>query len=87
VDWGRKPGPLAQYRQELHEELLKAENGGPGLEGETVVTPETNGADEHPVEVPPDGDAPAGGTNATEGAPPPDAPPMDTPPIEDLVEP
>jgi len=61
VDWSRKPGPLAQYRQELRTELLKAENGGPGAEGETVVTPHSDDAPEvnpgTPI-APPPGDAP-----------------------------
>ncbi len=57
VDWDRKPGPLAQYRQELRDEMSKAENGGPGAEGETVVTPETEVQGEA-VDIP-DGETPS----------------------------
>jgi general secretion pathway protein D len=41
IDWDRKIGPLAYYLQELREEKLRAENGGPGTDGDTVVTPDT----------------------------------------------
>jgi general secretion pathway protein D len=83
VDWGRKPGPLAQYRQELRDELAKAENGGPGAEGETVVTPDGDA----PVEVP-SGDTGGGATplippQPMEGVPP----PMEAPPPVESGEP
>lgn len=83
VDWDRKPGPLAQYRSELRDELLKAENGGPGAVGETVVTPEDALETETPVDMPPDGETPAIITPGDSAPPPPAgeaAPPAFEPP-------
>src|SRR6185295_19160673 len=37
IDWTRKPGAIATYHRQLSEELQKAENGGPGAEGEEVI--------------------------------------------------
>jgi general secretion pathway protein D len=74
VDWERKPGPLALYRQELRDELLKAENGGPGTDGETVVTPESSG--DGPVDLPPDGDTPTAPSGEA-------TPPVEPPPVMD----
>ena len=40
IDYDRKNGPLSELVESLDYELQKAENGGPGLPGESVVTPE-----------------------------------------------
>lgn len=53
IDFARKPGPLARMSQLLNKELKKLENGGPGAEGERLITP--SGAPSNP---------PAGGTEA-----------------------
>jgi general secretion pathway protein D len=87
IDWGRKLGPVAQYRQNLREELLKPENGGPGADGEEVVKP-TDGEEEEQsegIELPkgskgseqPPPSAPEGEIPAPEIAP--------TPPIQPIV--
>lgn len=66
IDWNRKLGPLASYRERMRKELLKAENEGPGLPDETVIRPdqgpktldldvEPNGDEENPPEQPPEG--------------------------------
>lgn len=40
IDWSRKLGPLASYRERMRKELLKAENEGPGMPDETVIRPD-----------------------------------------------
>lgn len=42
VDWERKKGPLANLRRTVKDEFQKAENGGTGAPGETIVTPDDN---------------------------------------------
>lgn len=37
IDWNRKVGPLATYQARMRKELMKAENEGPGLPGQTVI--------------------------------------------------
>ncbi|MGF1510236.1 MAG: type II secretion system secretin GspD [Myxococcota bacterium] len=39
IDWDRKMGPLANYRQSMQTELRRAENDGPGLPDETIIRP------------------------------------------------
>jgi general secretion pathway protein D len=39
IDYEKKKGPLGQVLFHLESELLKAENGGPGMPGEIVVSP------------------------------------------------
>jgi general secretion pathway protein D len=39
VDFGRKRGPLSEVDKVLRKELMKVQNGGPGLPGEKVLTP------------------------------------------------
>lgn len=39
IDFARKPGPLARMSQLLNKEMAKVENGGAGVEGERVITP------------------------------------------------
>ena len=39
IDYEKKTGPLGKVLHHLEGELLKAENGGPGMPGETVVRP------------------------------------------------
>ncbi len=51
VDWTRKKGPLATFRQQYLSEMSKAENGGPGNEGELIIK-----ADEQPPAEPVPGD-------------------------------
>ncbi len=41
VDYDKKSGPLARLVGELDHELQKLENGGPGVDGQIAVTPET----------------------------------------------
>jgi len=41
IDYDKKSGPLARLNKVLDDELIKAENGGPGLPGETLITPES----------------------------------------------
>ncbi|MCC7383575.1 MAG: type II secretion system secretin GspD [Deltaproteobacteria bacterium] len=85
VDWTRKSGPVATYRQELRGELLKPENGGPGAEGEEVIRSDEEGEDEgstdnDPIDLPP-GQQPPGEAPPAEAPPPPMNPEM-TPPVE-----
>ncbi|NVJ07092.1 type II secretion system secretin GspD [Myxococcus sp. AM001] len=39
VDFTRKPGPLSRMGQKVTQEEQRAENGGPGVSGERVITP------------------------------------------------
>lgn len=39
IDWDRKQGPLAALRESVADTFEKAENGGPGGRGQTVVRP------------------------------------------------
>lgn len=65
VDYTRKSGPLAALLADVHTELQKAENGGPGRPGETVVTP---AFDEDATGAPAaDTDTPKGDTAGSEG--------------------
>lgn len=59
IDYSKKSGPLAKIVEHLDGELLKAENGGPGLPGEVVVQPEPIVAPQTPQPLP--GPAPQGG--------------------------
>lgn len=68
IDWTRKPGPVAQYRQELREEMLKAENGGPGAEGDEVIESEEEPMEEG-IELP-KGTETSPSEAGGEGAPP-----------------
>lgn len=91
VDWDRKPGPIAQYRLELKNELQKAENGGPGLDGEMIITPQKKSSGEEEDEAKdgvtvPDGNPPPAANPAGESAPPPEPPPS-TPDIAPDVNP
>ncbi len=40
IDYDKKNGPLSELVQVLDYELVKLENGGPGLPGESLITPE-----------------------------------------------
>jgi general secretion pathway protein D len=40
IDYDKKNGPLSELVEVLDYELLKVENGGPGLPGESLITPE-----------------------------------------------
>jgi general secretion pathway protein D len=80
IDWSRRPGPVATYRKELHEEMQKAENGGPGAEDEEVIRPEDSEAIDLPSEVPGQ-EAPEAPMPEGESQPTPTPPvPMDMPP-------
>ncbi|WP_426750738.1 type II secretion system secretin GspD [Myxococcus sp. Y35] len=39
VDFSRKPGPLSRMGQKVTQEEQRAENGGPGVSGERIITP------------------------------------------------
>ncbi|MCP3060604.1 type II secretion system secretin GspD [Myxococcus sp. K38C18041901] len=39
VDFSRKPGPLSKMNQAVIRERQRAENGGPGVQGERVISP------------------------------------------------
>jgi len=40
IDYARKPGPIARIAQLTNRELSKFENGGKGLDGERLISPE-----------------------------------------------
>jgi general secretion pathway protein D len=46
IDYARKPGPLARIAQLTNRELSKFEHGGKGLDGERLISPETNETNE-----------------------------------------
>jgi len=60
IDYRKKSGPLARLIQDVEGELQKIENGGPGVEGEALVTPDAplvpfddaDLADEEPAAAP-----------------------------------
>jgi general secretion pathway protein D len=71
IDFARKPGPLARMSQILNKELRKAEHGGPGGEGERIISPQV------PPSSPRSGLGPAPETTpvvAPEGTPAPPVP-------------
>lgn len=72
IDWKRKMGPLATYRQSMRKELNRAENEGPGGEDEVIIR---DGKPENKVIGP----VPSQGISE----PPP--PPLDTPAVPDQV--
>jgi general secretion pathway protein D len=85
IDWTRKRGPVASYRQGIRREMIKAENEGPGTADQTIVKPGevTNGGGTiGPVETLPSGDGtptpieppPEGETVPIEPEPQPDNP-------------
>jgi len=47
IDFDKKTGPLGHAVQFVGEEMQRAENGGPGLPGETIITPK-----ETPIDAP-----------------------------------
>ncbi len=49
VDYARKKGPLAILHEDVHEELQKAENGGPGTPNEQVITPKSLNQSQQPT--------------------------------------
>ncbi|QDE67655.1 MULTISPECIES: type II secretion system secretin GspD [Myxococcus] len=77
VDFTRKPGPLSRMGQKVTQEEQRAENGGPGVAGERVITPAPPPAS-GPGAVPstqrqaPVAPAEEGGPAVREGMPPPD---------------
>ncbi|MCB9652580.1 MAG: type II secretion system secretin GspD [Deltaproteobacteria bacterium] len=78
IDWDRKVGPLAAYRATRARALLKAENDGPGEEGETVIRADEPESREITPNMsmpltPDSGGAPEGG-QGLEGQPPSRAP-------------
>ncbi len=44
VDFSRKPGPLSRMNQSVLREQQRAENGGPGVPGERLIKPGTQGS-------------------------------------------
>ena len=67
IDYDRKVGPLGKLVQAMDHEMKRIENGGPGVEGELLVTPQSqalgqrkvNGDDDSDSET--DGDGDGGG--------------------------
>ena len=53
IDYEKKTGPLGKVLFHLEGELMKAENGGPGMPGETVVRPTPLGPEDMPQEPAP----------------------------------
>lgn len=84
IDFARKPGPVARMGQLLNKELRKVENGGPGGEGERIITPQ--GPPSNPSSSPPDSEAPPAPTPmiAPEGTPAPPPVPVQEPNPETL---
>ena len=88
VDWTRKKGPLASFRAEYKAEMDKAENGGPGAEGELIIDSD-DGVETLEVETLPmgdddddDGEEDDDETGGDGDTPPPEKPnPADTPEI------
>lgn len=84
IDWDRKLGPVAKFRQGINDELLKPENDGPGSGDDLIIRPEV----EEVLELPA---GRAGDANAPSSPPPPnptpaellpDIPPMTPVPVE-----
>ncbi|MBI5497793.1 MAG: type II secretion system secretin GspD [Deltaproteobacteria bacterium] len=51
VDWERKVGPYGALHERLRAEMMKVENGGPGLPGESIISGEEDR--QAPGEIPP----------------------------------
>jgi general secretion pathway protein D len=81
IDYDKKTGPVGQLIGTIDHELLRVENGGPGLPGEVVITPE---AELTPISE--DGDADDEGGDADDGGEtaPPDT--GDAPPVPDAAD-
>jgi general secretion pathway protein D len=84
IDYDKKSGPMAKLLQAVDHEMMRVENGGPGLEGEELIGPASfgtrngggngggNGSDDGGT------DGGTGGTDNDGDAPP--APELPTPP-------
>jgi len=73
VDFSRKPGPLSRMNQSVLKERQRAENGGPGANGERIIAPSAPSpgrSSARPGDAPTPGDTGAG-PEVREGAPPP----------------
>ncbi|HZI07304.1 MAG TPA: type II secretion system secretin GspD, partial [Archangium sp.] len=73
VDFSRKPGPLSRMNQSVLKERQRAENGGPGANGERIIAPSApppGRSSARPGDAPTPGDTGAG-PEVREGAPPP----------------
>jgi general secretion pathway protein D len=72
VDFSRKPGPLSRMNQAVLKERQRAENGGPGANGERIIGPSAPTPDRSPARpgnAPSPGDTGAG-PEVREGMPP-----------------
>lgn len=90
VDWDRKQGPLAALREDLADTFQKAENGGPGAPGETIITPDDQ--TDEPIPVEPGTIAPGQPEPMEDASPevsPPvlEAPPPEPGPVDEPFEP
>jgi general secretion pathway protein D len=73
VDFSRKPGPLSRMNQAVLKERQRAENGGPGTNGERIIGPSAPTPDRpssRPGDAPTPGDTGAG-PEVREGTAPP----------------
>jgi general secretion pathway protein D len=59
IDFSKKHGPFDEINKTVDAEMQKAENEGPGVEGETVVTPHGEVAPKAPAPPAKDGQQPA----------------------------
>jgi general secretion pathway protein D len=85
VDYDRKVGPMGTLHDRIHNEMMRVENGGPGLAGESIIinddraVPADDGpfiptpADPEPAKTP-EGQPPAG-EGGQQSATPPETPP------------
>ncbi len=84
IDYARKAGPLAMMFKTLDLEAKKAENGGPGVPGQKVITPRGFNPYAPPVgsqqTSPASPSAPLPAPGAPPAAPPAEAPPVALPP-------
>ncbi len=101
IDYQRKSGPLAKLLKAMDHEMMRIENGGPGIEGELLVGPEEFGrrrvgegeGEGHSDggDAGEDGDAGGGGDDGDSGAaaepPPPPPPPPPAPEPSDIPPP
>lgn len=71
VDWERKKGPLAAIGVTIANEEAKVENGGPGINGERLITPAgpggTTGGGDDGTDLSPDGAGTQGEQSGPEG--------------------
>jgi general secretion pathway protein D len=80
IDYDRKSGPLAKLVQAMDLEMKRIENGGPGLEGEILVGPGTEGFGARRIGG--EGDDAGGSANGGGDPPPPPEPTPEASPVD-----